>query len=451
MLTPRISRHPIEGEELPTFYLVPPPLKSRRVAQVLVFCFLAAMIFVLVSPWQQSVPGTGRVIAYAPLERQQTLEAPIKGRIVEWWVQEGTHVKAGDPIAQVGDNDPEYLQRLQNERDALQRQLDAYQEQVDALSQRIDSTQEGRDSKVASAQAKARSAENKVRKARQKLLANEAKLETNLQNLERHKLLFEDGLVSQRKLELARLYEAEARTNRDAARHEVEVERDLLESARADLAEARAEGDAKVDKARSELSKAESELAAGQAKLNKINTSIARQQSQLITAPRDGTILRLLANQNTEQVKEGDPIAILVPDADQRAVELWVDGNDAALLSQGRKVRLQFEGWPAVQFTGWPSVATGTFGGQVVLVDAASNNNGDFRVLVRPDPDDHPWPDAHYLRQGVRANGWVMLDTVTVAFEIWRQLNGFPPVVPHPDVDVGSKDKPSGKKDKEKK
>jgi hypothetical protein len=93
-----------------------------------------------------------------------------------------------------------------------------------------------------------------------------------------------------------------------------------------------------------------------------------------------------------------------------------------------RHVRLQFEGWPAVQLAGWPSIAVGTFGGQIVSVDATDDGKGKFRVLVRPDPSDQPWPEDRYLRQGVRANGWVQLDRVPLWFEVWRRINGFPPV-----------------------
>ncbi|MCA9008078.1 MAG: toxin secretion protein, partial [Planctomycetaceae bacterium] len=92
-------------------------------------------------------------------------------------------------------------------------------------------------------------------------------------------------------------------------------------------------------------------------------------------------------------------------------------------------VRLQFEGWPAVQFSGWPSVAVGTFGGEVVSVDAIDNGLGKFRILIRPDPDDNPWPQDRFLRQGVRANAWVLLNQVPLWYEVWRKLNGFPPAV----------------------
>jgi len=95
-------------------------------------------------------------------------------------------------------------------------------------------------------------------------------------------------------------------------------------------------------------------------------------------------------------------------------------------------VRLQFEGWPAVQFVGWPSVAVGTFPGRIILVDAADNGKGQFRVLVEPDPqagEAGAWPSARYLRQGVRANGWVLLNRVRLGYELWRQFNGFPPTI----------------------
>jgi hypothetical protein len=133
-------------------------------------------------------------------------------------------------------------------------------------------------------------------------------------------------------------------------------------------------------------------------------------------------------------VVAGDPVVAFVPDMRSSAVELWFDGKDGPLISPGRNVRVQFEGWPAVQFVGWPSAAVGTFGGVVEFVDATADERGRFRVVVSPDPDDQPWPDSRWLRQGVRANGWVLLDQVSLGFELWRQLNGFPPAVEGPYV-----------------
>ena len=149
-----------------------------------------------------------------------------------------------------------------------------------------------------------------------------------------------------------------------------------------------------------------------------------------ITAPRDGTIFRMPVYEQGQTVKEGEPVVTIVPEATQAAVELWVPGNDMPLVQVGQEARLQFEGWPAVQFPGWPSVAVGTFSGTVVNVDATDNGKGQFRVLILPSKDSETqWPTDRYLRQGVRVNGWVMLRQVSLGYEIWRQLNGFPVIL----------------------
>ena len=99
-------------------------------------------------------------------------------------------------------------------------------------------------------------------------------------------------------------------------------------------------------------------------------------------------------------------------------------------------VRLQFEGWPAIQFGGWPYVGVGSFAGQVSFVDPTDDGKGKFRVMVIPDPAERggTWPEAQFLRQGSQARGWILLDRVRLGYEIWRQLNGFPPRLPDDKV-----------------
>ena len=85
-------------------------------------------------------------------------------------------------------------------------------------------------------------------------------------------------------------------------------------------------------------------------------------------------------------------------------------------------------------------MAVGTFSGTILLVDAADvGGQGTFRILVGPRAGAQAWPDGRYLRQGVRAHGWVLLDVVRLGFEVWRRLNDFPPTLPAPpDVQAGS-------------
>jgi hypothetical protein len=45
------------------------------------------------------------------------------------------------------------------------------------------------------------------------------------------------------------------------------------------------------------------------------------------------------------------------------------------------------------------------------------------------------WPDKdRWLRQGARANAWVLLEQVPLWFEFWRQINGFPPLLSGDDA-----------------
>ncbi|MEM7518703.1 MAG: hypothetical protein AAF368_17490, partial [Planctomycetota bacterium] len=198
---------------------------------------------------------------------------------------------------------------------------------------------------------------------------------------------------------------------------------------------------AKINKTESDREDAVSKLAAAKKERTDAESSVARQENQTITAPRTGYILRIHAASSADLISRGEPFIEFAPDVEELAVEFFMRGIDAPLVNPGRSVRLQFEGWPAVQFAGWPSVAVGTFGGKVAAVDAQVGADGRFRVLVTPDKDDQPWPDERFLRQGVRTSGWCQLETVRLGYEVWRQLNAFPPTLNTNPLESDSKDK----------
>lgn len=172
-------------------------------------------------------------------------------------------------------------------------------------------------------------------------------------------------------------------------------------------------------------------VAAAQADLNRADVNIARQSVQIMRAPRDGFIQSLNAGDAATYINAGDVLATFVPANTERVVEIFIDGRDVALVKPGDHTRIQFEGWPAVQFSGWPSVAIGTFGGQVISVDHSAQVDGRFRVLIAEEKlDGVGWPEERYVRFGAAAQAWVLLETVPVGYEIWRQLNQFPPELP---------------------
>jgi len=206
----------------------------------------------------------------------------------------------------------------------------------------------------------------------------------------------------------------------------------------------RAEYLEKISKVRSDLNDAIAGLANAQADLAKLKNEYTnmkiRNEQYVCRAPQDGLVVKALKAGIGETIKEQEAVVTIMPSDPEVAVELYVKPMDVPLLSIGRKVRLEFDGWPAIQFSGWPSVAVGTFGGEIAVIDAVDSKAGKYRVLVKPDPQDEPWPKQ--LRQGSGVFGWAMLDDVPVWYEIWRQLNGFPPSLKEaPDDTTVDKDR----------
>ena len=433
----------LAASTLPVLRLVRTPQSHRRLARVMSGAVLVGAGLLLLTPWQQTSRGEGRVTAYSPLDRAQTIEAPIEGRVMRWYVQEGTRVAPGDPIADIADNDPELLSRMQNERDAVIKQLEAAKARVAAATSRIKAMRGGRRAATGAAAFRVKMAEDRVTAAEKAVEAATAALRTSQLNLKRQEGLVQKGLTSTRALELAQLEYAKASTDFDRARAAEALAMSEKLAIDSDRVKVGADTGASIDDARATLATAEAEVHKATAELTRLDTRLARQGAMDVKAPRAGTIHRMVARQGGEMVKAGDPLANLVPDVTDHSVELWVDGRDIPLLRIGGEVRLQFEGWPAVQFSGWPSVAVGTFGGRVMLVDPTDDGTGKFRVVVKPD-DGEPWPNSTYLRQGVRAHGWLLLGRVPLGYELWRQFNGFPPTVPLPSelgkaADAGKK------------
>lgn len=430
---------PVEGSR--ALALVQSSNRAMFAACLLAACFLVGPIVVAFAPWRQNIRAPGRVAAYAPLERQQQIEAPIDGRIVRWWVQEGSTVAAGDPLVEISDIDPELVNRLTQERTAVQGKLEACLEKLRSYEQQIVNLAATRDLAVAAASFYLETGKQKVLSAGAAREAAQASLRAAEAQFERTRSLLSDGIVSRREFELAERDLEVARTTFQSTEAALLAAANEQKALQANLEKTRADAESKVDSARAALSEARGQAEDARASLARLEVGLSRQQSRRVNAPRDGTVFRLIANEGGEIVKAGDPLLVLVPDTTDRAVELWVNGNDAPLITAGAPVRLQFEGWPAVQFAGWPSVAVGTFGGRVALVDSTDDGKGKFRLLVVPDPQDGPWPETRFLRQGVRAKGWVLLNQVSIGYEVWRQLNGFPPVIApeEPKTDVARK------------
>lgn len=419
--------------ELPALRSVGGLRAPRILALALTILMVASVAALAIVPWQQYIRGSGRVVAFQPYDRMQTVAAPVMGRVRKGWVIEGSRVREGDPLVEIVDNDPDIVERLQQQRVALVAGLAASQAKVAVYDEQVRALEQARELAISAAKQQVEVAVAKVRSEEHGLDAARAAAQQARLNFARQKDLFAEGLASRAEYELAERVDRESQAKVEQARQGLSAARNEEEAKRADLGRVGTEAKAKIDSARAEREAAVVDVTNKDQELSELDVNINRQSTQLVRAPRDGTVLRLLVSPGAELVKAGDPLAVLVPDTESRAVELWVDGNDVPLIRPGRHVRLQFEGWPAVQFAGWPSVAVGTFGGEVSLVDTTDDGTGRFRILVVPDPRDEPWPESNFLRQGARSKGFVLLDEVRLGYELWRQANGFPPTVAKDD------------------
>ncbi|MDZ7632787.1 MAG: HlyD family efflux transporter periplasmic adaptor subunit [Gemmatimonadaceae bacterium] len=390
----------------------------RIVIASLVFAVLAMLL-----PWQQFVEGKGEVTAFAPGDRPQDVPTTISGRIVEWYVQEGQVVKAGDPIlriTEVKDDylDPRTIDRYNEQLTGKSAAVQSKREKVRQLGFQIDLLQQN----LALSEQKART---KVAQYEADVRASVIDSATALVQLQRQQTLFDQELTRLTDLENARV-----RYQNTIAK--LQEKRQTLQAAQIELNSVAIEYGEKIAKARSDQAATMAEVGEGSADVAKLQQNVQnleiRNGFYVIRAPQNGIIVRAAKAGIGEQLKEGETVVTIMPAAAQQAAALLVKPMDVPLLSVGRKVRLQFDGWPALQFAGWPSVSVGTFGGTVAVIDRVPGPTGDFRVLVTPDTSgvgDGPWP--RQLRLGSGVLGWAMLDEVRVGFEIWRRINGFPP------------------------
>ena len=513
--------------------LVAPHRSGRRIIALLLALVVVAVLVLVYVPWQQTVIGYGQVIVYSAMDRPQSVDAQIPGRLREWRVQEGDTVKAGDILARLEDIDSKFLdpnqpRRLVAQQSALREQRARATKRIARLTSQMTSLEGSREAAIRTARQRVAQARERLRAADQALLAatkggeiardvarastGERAAQTHLRvqqseqalaaarqeretarlQRDRIKALFDEGLRSRRDNELAENDLVKRQTDVERADLALTISRrdatvGALDQNRADIEIERA--GTEVERARSAREVASRDVITAQLDLNKVTADTAaaldslgatleaaresvakidsetqklhidrqnlrgRMDQQIVRAPRAGRVVRLLQVGAGATVKVGDVLAVLAPATKDRAVELMVSDNDVALLSEGRQVRLQLAGWPALQFSGWPAAAVGTFAGKVAVIDAVDDGTARYRVIVKPDDariasgKDQPWPPADTLRPGAEASGWILLGTVSLGFELWRQFNAFPPTVktaPYGGAKYGDKSEDGG-------
>jgi len=424
------------------------PEIGRTVAKVLLV-IVAIFIIILFLPWQQNIRGNGKLTALNPKNRPQMVESTIAGRIVEWHVIEGDYVNAGDTILTISEIkdkyfDPNIVLRMREQLTAKGNAATAKENKVVALEKQIKALRDALKAKNAQALNKLTQAGLKLEADSLAFLAEKVNFNNAESVFERNKNRFEAGNITLTKFqEIETKYQASGAKLLKAENEWLQRKADLA-NANLELASIEAEYTDKISKSQSDLNGTIASLNETRAEVakmeNEITNVLVRQLQYQIIAPQSGYMVQAVKVGLGETIKEGDAVATILPQSEDVAFEMYIKAMDLPLLSPGRKVRVEFDGWPALAFSGWANASIGTFGGEVAIIDRVENRNGLFRIIVKPDLDDEPWPDQ--LRLGSAAKGWVMLHDVPIWFEIWRNMNGFPPTLYEDEIPkITKKDK----------
>ena len=170
-------------------------------------------------------------------------------------------------------------------------------------------------------------------------------------------------------------------------------------------------------------------VASGQGDIARLQNQYAlyaiRNGMYYIIAPQSGQVIKARTSGIGEVVKEGEMLVHIVPDQIEYAVEMYVKPVDLPLISPGQEVRFLFDGFPAIVFSGWPEASYGTYSGIVTAVESDVSENGKFKVLIKENASYRKWPEE--LKIGTGANGIALLKDVPIWYELWRNINSFPP------------------------
>ncbi len=427
------NNDPIQTTQWPSFSKVYRYNKRSRV-RYWFYGLMTALAIILFLPWTQNIRAKGTVTTLRQEQRPQQLNTIIPGRVIKWHVKEGDFVQAGDTILQLAEIkddylDPQLLSRTKEQLSAKALTMDYYKNKVGTSGTQINALGEALQLKMDQLRNKLQQLQLKVQSDSMESIAaaNDFKIAT--QQFTRQKAMYDSGLVSLTQLEQRNQSYQNSLAKKVSAENKLQNARQDLTITRIEMNATQQDYMEKIAKAQGDQFQSLSQIATGQGDIAKLENQYSnysiRNGLYYITAPQSGQITKARKAGIGEIVKESEMIVEIVPDHIQYAVELFVRPVDLPLVSNGQKVRFMFDGFPAIVFSGWPNTSYGTFGGKVVAVETSVSYNGKFRILITEDPAEKPWPRE--LKMGTGAQGMALLKDVPIWYELWRNINGFPP------------------------
>ena len=396
--------------------------------------FIVILFVILFLPWTQNISGKGSVTTLKPSQRPQTLQSQIPGRIEEWFVQEGDLVKKGDTILRISEIKSDYFDEKLTERTGSQLStkslsVSAYKNKVIALQNQIKALKQERILKLDQVKNKLTQALLTVKSDSIDLEAVKTKNDIAKIQFDRTVSLQKEGLKAVKDVEEKRAKQFEAKAKLISQQNKLLSSKNKVINAELAISTLMATYADKIAKTQSSLFTAQSSSFDAEVQVSKLETNLANYKKRgslmYITAPQDGFINKAIKSGLGETFKAGEELVSIMPANYDLAVEMFVRPIDLPLIHLEEKVRVQFDGWPAIVFSGWPNLSYGTYGAKVIAIENFISSNGMFRVLLIPDDNIASWPTA--IRIGSGARTIALLENVPIWYELWRQINSFPP------------------------
>lgn len=412
-------------------------LKKSRIKRLSLSLLIGLTILVIISlflPWTQNIQAKGYTTTRLPEQRPQEVQSVISGRLEKWYVKEGDFVEAGDTLVFISEIkneyfDPRLIERTADQVDAKTQSIQSYDDKIIALNRQYEALDAGMKLKIEQTRNKIQQARNKISIDSIDLIAYNTNLDIAKNQLSRTQELHKKGLKSLTELQVKELKVQESQAKVTVQENKLINRRNELVNAKIELFAVEREYSDKLAKSQSDKQSALSsklDAIANTSKLaNQLSNYSVRQQFYQIIAPQSGYVTKTLKKGIGEIIKEGTSILTIMPETYDLAVEIYVRPQDLPLLSIGNDARIIFDGWPAFVISGWAEASTGIFDGKIIAIDRFISDNGYYRLLISPSPQSRTWPKE--LRVGTGSRIFLLLKDVPVWYEIWRQLNGFPP------------------------
>lgn len=395
---------------------------------------LAILTVGMFLPWTQNVKTKGSITTLYQEQRPQALNSPIPGKIVKWYVKNGDQVKKGDTILQISEikedyMDPLLVERTEQQMEAKKNMRDYYSSKISTANNQTVALNNAKNLKISQLDNKINQLQSKLRAEQSELQAANNELRLAKDQFDRQTKMYNEGLVSLTQLQQRSIAYQNANAKKISAENKVAVTQQEIANTNIEQAAVLQDYTEKINKIEGDKFTSLSSVAGSDGEIAKLQNQVTnykvRRGLYYIIASQDGQVININKAGIGEILKDGENIATIVPDKAQYVSEIYIKPVDLPLVKAGQKIMFTFDGYPAIVFSGWPNASYGTFAGKVLVVENNISENGLFKAIVVEEPSHKPWPKS--IRIGTATHGIAILNDVPVWYEIWRNINGFPP------------------------